>query len=92
MHEIALKKYPDYTPAFLTLYMRHLAETLRQDSVYKYQVKVFNTAKEFLDKLPEETVIELIKKLLDQIGKTGHLYRHINEMYNYPFLKEEENY
>ncbi len=72
--------------------MKHLAETLKQDSIYNYQVKVFNTAKIFLDKLPEPVVIELIKKLLDQIGKTGHLYRYINEMYDYPFLKDEGNY
>ncbi|PBQ31747.1 hypothetical protein CNR22_08180 [Sphingobacteriaceae bacterium] len=91
-HEVALKKYPDTSPSFLALYMRHLAETLRQDSVYRYQVKVFTKAKEFLDKLPEETVIELIKKLMDQVGKAGHLYRYLNELYDYPFLKEEENY
>jgi hypothetical protein len=92
MHEIALKLYPNCSASFLTIYMKHLAETLRQDSIYAYQVKVFNGAKEFLDKLPKSQVIELIKKLLDQIGKTGHLYRYINEMYEYPFLKEHENY
>lgn len=92
VHAIALKKLPEYTTNFLTLYMRHLAETLRQDSIYNYQVQVFNTAKEYLDQLPEKLVIELIKKLLDRIGKTGHLYRYINEMYDYPFLKENENY
>lgn len=92
IHDVALRKYRDCSPAFLTHYMRHLAETLRQDSVYKYQVRVFTTAKEFLDKLPSGTVIELIKKLMDQIGKAGHLYRYLNELYDYPFLKEEENY
>jgi hypothetical protein len=45
-----------------------------------------------LDKLPKELVVESIKKLLDQIGKTGHLYRYINTLYDYPFLKEEGNY
>lgn len=92
VHQIALKKYPEYTPSFLTMYMRHLAETLRQDSIYNYQVRVFTEAKVYLDQLPKGVVIELIKKLLDQIGKTGHLYRYINEMYEYPFLKESENY
>jgi hypothetical protein len=92
VHQIALKKYPEYTPSFLTMYMRHLAETLRQDSIYNYQVKVFTEAKVYLDQLPKIVVIELIKKLLDQVGKTGHLYRYINEMYEYPFLKESENY
>ena len=92
IHEVALKKFPEYTLPFLTLYMRHLAETLKQDSVYNYQLQVFNTAKIFLDKLPEKIVTGLIKKLLDQIGKTGHLYRYINEAYDYPFLKEETNY
>ncbi|WP_317899623.1 SWIM zinc finger family protein [Aurantibacillus circumpalustris] len=92
IHEIALKKESNHSASFLTIYMKHLAETLRQDSIYAYQVKVFNEAKKFLDTLPKDQVIELIKKLLDQVGKTGHLYRYINEMYEYPFLKEHENF
>lgn len=92
VHEIALKKFPNYDTDFLKLYLAHLAGSLSRDVIYSHQLKIFNSAKHYLDRLPPEASLELIKNLLDQLGKTGHIYRHINETYDYPFLKEENNY
>lgn len=92
MHEIALRKFPEYTPGFLNLYIRHLSESLKQNPVYNFQLQTFAKAKTYFDKLPISVVNGLIKKILDQVGKAGHFYRYVNELYDYPFLKEEHNY
>lgn len=87
VHELALRKLPEISNKFLTLYMRHLSETLRANDVYSHQLEVFKTAKSFLDKLPRSQVIGFIQKLSDQIGKAGLLYRYIHDVYEIPFLR-----
>jgi hypothetical protein len=91
VHETALRKLPVYDEDVLSLYINELLQAF-SGNIYFQQVKLFDTAKEYLDRLPEKIVHEVIKKVLTGIGKTGQIYRYINEMYGFPFLKDEGVY
>lgn len=88
LHEIALQKFPEYDKNFLNLYIKHLQEALIENDVYNHQVMVFNKAKQFLDKLAADELNEIIKGILDRIGRSRPVYRYINELQGFPFLKE----
>jgi hypothetical protein len=89
VHAIALKKLPEYDSRLIELYFRHLSEDLIEKSSYPYQQELVRAAKKYLRFLPENIVDEMVKKLLDKVGKPGPLYRFINEEFDFPFLKED---
>lgn len=89
VHEVALLKFPDYDKNFLHLYVKHLQEALIENDVYNHQTLIFNKAKTYFDLLPEDLVDEMIKGIMDRIGRSRPIYRYINELQGYPFLREE---
>ncbi len=89
LHEIALQKFPQYDKNFLNLYVKHLQEALIENDVYNHQVMVFNKAKQFLDKLDKDELNEIIIGILDRVGRSRPVYRYINELQGFPFLKED---
>ena len=89
VHEVALIKFPDYDKNFLLLYVKHLQEALIENDVYNHQMLIFNKAKTYFDLLPEDLVDELIKGIMDRIGRSRPIYRYINELQGFPFLRED---
>lgn len=89
VHDVALLKFPDYDKSFLQLYVKHLQEALIENDVYNHQILIFNKAKTYFDLLPEDLVDEMIKGIMDRIGRSRPIYRYINELQGFPFLRED---
>lgn len=89
VHEVALIKFPDYDKNFLQLYVKHVQEALIENDVYNHQMLIFNKAKTYFDLLPADLVDEMIKGIMDRIGRSRPIYRYINELQGFPFLRED---
>lgn len=81
LHETAFKRIPGNRRRFYSLYIRHLSENMKRDGVYNHQLKLLAIARELLDRLPQELRAELIVELLEHLGRSAQIARHIRQLY-----------
>ncbi len=82
LHTIALQKFPVFDNEFLLLYQKHLFEALTGAPNERYHEQVFNKAKEYLDRLPQQTRDELVSNLLRQLGPFSAVGKYISQNFS----------
>jgi len=79
LHDLALKKIPEYSDELIKLYVKHLAEALSEAKYYEVQQLLFKESLNYITKLPLNDAFKLIRELLDKIGHQAQISKHIQQ-------------
>lgn len=82
LHEVLLKKFPDYSTSLLDLYAKHLIASILEKEFYPYQKQLFNKALEYLRKLPAQETRPFVTLVLNGLLKQSQIYRYIKEEFD----------
>jgi hypothetical protein len=82
LHTIALQKFPVFDNEFLLLYQKHLFAALTGAPNERCHEQVFIKAKEYLDRLPQQTRDELVSNLLRQLGPFSAVGKYISRNFS----------
>ncbi|MCC6372900.1 MAG: hypothetical protein IT236_17985 [Bacteroidia bacterium] len=81
LHEVVLQKFPEYDKNLLLLYAKHLIGAMAALSVYQHQLLLFETARNYIDKLPEADKNLILDKIITHSGSESQLSRHLRRLY-----------
>lgn len=81
LHELLLKKLPLFNQAMLKLYATRFIEAMADVRIYHHQQQLFDTARQFIDKLPDDARDMVLDKLITHAGSESQLSRHIRRLY-----------
>lgn len=77
LHKIAMQKLPHHDAGILALYTEHLSEAIAEAGSYVQQRFLVDKAREYINKLPDETAAALVTNLCDKVGSFRQIYRYL---------------
>ncbi|MGZ3920954.1 MAG: hypothetical protein ACXVO9_05210 [Bacteroidia bacterium] len=82
LNEVAIKMLPEYNDSLFKIYIKQFQNAVSLASEPYYQQKIFNDARRYLDKLPENEKGKLIKMIASGLGGASYLRKLISKTYS----------
>lgn len=82
LHGILIKKLPEFEMQNLVEYVKHLMGAMYQLKVHSHQQKLFETARDYIDNLPEESKDFVLDKIITYSGSESQISKYIRKIYN----------
>ncbi|MGZ3898997.1 MAG: hypothetical protein ACXVNQ_01575, partial [Bacteroidia bacterium] len=82
LNEVVIKMLPEYNDSLFKIYIKQFQNAVSLASEPYYQQKIFNDARRYLDKLPENEKGKLIKMIASGLGGASYLRKLISKTYS----------
>lgn len=81
LNEIGIRKLPQYSPEFITLYVKHFVHAIADAKFPYFQQQLFDIAKTYLDELPSEIKEKTIETIKEKMIYEKHMVAYITKLY-----------
>ncbi|MEI8136108.1 MAG: hypothetical protein WCH21_02170, partial [Bacteroidota bacterium] len=81
LNEIGIKKLPQHSPEFITLYIKHFTNAVADAKFPYFQQQLFDLAKTYLDGLPSEIREKTIEIIKEKMIYEKHMVAYIIKLY-----------
>ncbi|MCE3228341.1 MAG: hypothetical protein K0S32_2892 [Bacteroidetes bacterium] len=83
LNSVMIKKFPDVNENDFSVYVSHFKQTAAAALETHFQELVFNNARVFIDKLPQNLKSKLVRSILAETAKHSYLHSYILKIYPY---------
>ena len=84
LNDIGIKKLPNFSPEFFTLYIKHFVNAIADAKFPYFQQQLFDVAKIYLDLLPSEIREQIIETIKEKMIYEKHMVVYITKLYSLP--------
>lgn len=81
LNVIAIKKYPDFSNEFFSLYLKHFFNAVAEAKFPYFQQQLFDLAKTYLDLVPCEIREKIIETIKEKMIYEKHMVAYIAKLY-----------
>ena len=81
LHQVALKRLPDFDNSLLKLYTKHLCEALTDGAYTDFYQMIFDNALIYLKQLPENEAQVIVGEVQKKLGAMSYINRHIQRVF-----------
>ncbi len=82
LNEVAIQKLPEYDSVLFEVYIQQLLRALSEASETHYQQKIFNDAKRYFERLPDNIKLKLLSDIAFHLPQHGYLRNSILNQYS----------
>lgn len=81
LNDIGIKKLPEYSSDFFSLYIKHFINAIADAKFPYFQQELFDLARVYLDHLPDEVRAGIIEKIKEKMIYEKHMVQYISNVY-----------